>query len=102
MSKIFKTMALLVLTIFIVTWHPSPVLAEEPVWTKGTIKKINTEQGKISIRHGEIKNLDMPPMSMIFRVADAKMLEGLKPKQKIEFYVIDANGRMVIKKIRSK
>ena len=93
-------MALMALTAFIVSWQPSSVLAEEPVWTKGTIKKINTEQSKISIRHGEIKNLDMPGMSMIFRVADPKMLEGLKAKQKLEFYVTKVNGRMVIQKFK--
>jgi Cu(I)/Ag(I) efflux system periplasmic protein CusF len=102
MKTTLRILTLLALSAFIVSWSPFSASAEEPVWTQGTIKKVKLDQGKISIRHGEIKNLDMPGMSMIFRVADPKMLEGLKPKQKVEFYVVMKNGSMLIKQIRAK
>jgi Cu/Ag efflux protein CusF len=44
---------------------------------EGEVTKIDAAGGKITLRHGEIKNLDMPPMTMVFRVADAKLLEGV-------------------------
>ena len=76
------------------------VLAEEPVWTKGEITKVDREQGKVTVRHEEIENLDMPAMRMIFRVADPKLLEELKAGQKGEFYFVDENGRMLIKQVK--
>lgn len=74
--------------------------AEEPVWTKGEITKVDKELGKVTVRHEEITNLEMPPMRMIFRVADPAMLDKLKAGQKGEFYFVDENGRMMIKQIK--
>ncbi len=77
-----------------------PAVAEEPVWTKGEITKVDKELGKVTVRHEAIENLDMPAMRMIFRVADPKMLEELKTGQKGEFHFVDENGRMTIKQIK--
>ncbi|MDH3740099.1 MAG: copper-binding protein [Hyphomicrobiales bacterium] len=74
--------------------------ANEPVWTKGEVTKVDKELGKVTIRHEEITNLEMPPMRMIFRVADPTMLEQLAAGQKGEFYFVDENGRMMIKQIK--
>ena len=57
--------------------------------TDGVIKKINTDAGKITIKHGPIANLDMPPMSMVFAVEDSAMLEGLAKGDNVKFHVID-------------
>ena len=76
------------------------VLANEPVWTKGEVTKVDKELGKVTIRHEEITNLEMPPMRMIFRVADPDMLDQLAAGQKGEFYFVDENGRMMIKQIK--
>ena len=69
--------------------------------TEGEIKKINTDTGKVTIKHGPITNLDMPPMSMVFGVEDKAMLEGLAKGDKVKFYVIDKDGKMIIKEIES-
>lgn len=74
--------------------------ANEPVWTKGEVTKVDKELGKVTIRHEEITNLEMPPMRMIFRVADPAMLDELAAGQKGEFYFVDENGRMMIKQIK--
>lgn len=41
------------------------------------VRRINTRANTVSLRHGEIPNLDMPPMTMVFQVADPSLLEGL-------------------------
>lgn len=69
--------------------------------TEGVIKKINTGTGKITIKHGPITNLDMPPMSMVFGVEDKAMLEGLAKGDKVKFYVVDKDGKMIIEEIES-
>lgn len=73
---------------------------EHPM-TEGVVKKINTDTGKITIKHGPITNLDMPPMSMVFGVEDKAMLDGLAKGDNVKFYVIDKNGKMIIQEIES-
>ncbi len=75
-------------------------VADETPWTKGTIKKINTAQSKITIKHEPIKNLDMPSMTMIFFAPDASVLEGLKQGDKKQFEFGDMNGRMIVKQVK--
>ena len=53
--------------------------------TAGEVKKVDREAGKVTIKHGPIENLKMPPMTMVFRVKDAAMLEGLVPGTQVRF-----------------
>ena len=47
--------------------------------TDGEIRKVDKEAGKVTIKHGEIKNLDMPGMTMIFTAKEKSLLERCKP-----------------------
>ena len=53
--------------------------------TDGEVRKIDKDGGKLTIKHGEIKNLDMPAMTMVFRVKDPALLDTLKDGDKIKF-----------------
>lgn len=53
--------------------------------TEGEVRKVDTAQNKITLKHGEIKNLDMPPMSMVFQVKDPSLLSKVKPGDKVRF-----------------
>ncbi len=55
--------------------------------TEGEIRKVDKDAKKLTLRHGEIKSLDMPPMTMIFQVKDAAMLDALKVGDKVRFAV---------------
>ncbi|MCA0404724.1 MAG: copper-binding protein [Proteobacteria bacterium] len=66
----------------------------------GTVKKIDEAQGKITIDHGPIKNLDMEAMSMVFRAADTAMLKGLKAGDKIKFDADRVNGQIAVTKLQ--
>ncbi len=94
--KFIKTIAVAALLAFAAT----PVLAEQVTWTKGEIKKVDMAQSKLTIKHQEIKNLDMPSMTMVFFVPDAKLLEGLKSGDAKEFGFEDMNGRVVVKQVK--
>jgi Cu(I)/Ag(I) efflux system periplasmic protein CusF len=66
----------------------------------GEVRKIDKAQSKITLRHGEIKNLDMPPMTMVFRVKDAKMLETVTVGDKVKFAAEkDSGGNYVVTQI---
>ena len=71
-----------------------------PGLTDGEIRKIDKENGKITIKHGEIKHMDMPPMSMVFNVKDKAMLDKVQVGEKIQFVVIQDAGKMVVTDIQ--
>ena len=73
--------------------------AQEPPLVSGTVRKIDVEQGKITLDHGPIKNLDMEGMTMVFRVADPAMLKATKPGAKIRFTAERVNGQITVTKI---
>jgi len=51
----------------------------------GEVRKVDRNNQKITIKHGEIKSLDMPPMTMVFRLRDARLLEGRKVGERVRF-----------------
>ena len=64
--------------------------------TQGEIRKVDKEAMKLTIRHGPIRNLDMPAMTMIFRVKEPAMLERLKAGDRIEFVADKINGAYTV------
>ena len=69
--------------------------------TDGEVKKVDKGAGKVTIKHGEIKNLEMPPMTMVFRVKDAAMLDQLKAGDKIKFEAEKIDGAYTLKKFEA-
>ena len=68
--------------------------------TAGEVKKIDVEQGRITIKHGKISNLNMPAMTMVFRVADKNSLKNIQVGDTIVFQAIDDRGRLTVVDIR--
>lgn len=68
--------------------------------TSGVVKKVNLDQGKVTISHGPLVNLDMPAMTMVFRVADPQMLETVKAGDNIKFIAEKANGAFTVVHIK--
>lgn len=69
--------------------------------TEGEVRKIDKSAGKITIKHGPLTNLDMPAMTMVFRVADARMLDQVKPGDKIRFVADNVNGTLTVVTLQS-
>ena len=64
------------------------------------VRKIDKEAGKITLKHGEIRNLDMPPMTMVFSVKDKAMLEQIKAGDKVKFKAAKEGGNYVVTEIQ--
>ncbi|MFZ6758162.1 copper-binding protein [Undibacterium sp. Ji50W] len=64
--------------------------------TDGEIIKIDKSSNKVTIKHGPIKNLDMPGMTMVFRIKEAAMLDTLEPGNKVKFRAEKANGALYV------
>lgn len=78
----------------------SSVALAQAVPSNGEVTKIDPAQGKITLRHGPIKNLDMEAMTMVFRAGDPAMLSSVKPGDRVIFEAERVNGQITITKIR--
>ena len=76
----------------------SPVAAVE--LTEGEIRKIDKDQRKLTIRHGEIKNLQMPGMTMVFQVRDPAVLAQVKVGDKVRFKVERGSTGLVVTELQ--
>ena len=66
----------------------------------GEIRKVDMDNKKITIKHGEIKNLDMPGMTMVFQVKDPAMLSAVKTGDKVRFKAEKSGGAIVVTEIQ--
>ena len=68
---------------------------------EGVIRKISKDTGKLTIKHGPIKSMDMPPMTMVFTAKDPAMLDKVAVGDKIRFVVVEQGGQMVVTELRT-
>jgi Cu(I)/Ag(I) efflux system protein CusF len=78
--------------------HPAASASADMI--DGEIRKVDKDAKKLTIKHGEIKNLDMPAMTMVFQVKDGAMLDKLQAGDKIRFAVEKAASGFVVTEIR--
>ncbi len=86
----------------------SIALAQQPAasathdsMSDGEIKKVDKEAGKLTIKHGELKNLGMPGMTMVFKVKDPAMLDQVKPGDKVRFIADKVGGALTVTSIEA-
>lgn len=80
--------------------HPATPAAAKPAaplpMTNGTVRKVNAERGAVTIAHDDIKNLDMPKMTMEFRVKDPAWAKKLKEGDRIRFAADMVGGELMV------
>ncbi|MDP2742969.1 MAG: copper-binding protein [Hydrogenophaga sp.] len=80
--------------------HPAAAPASAPSETlpmaEAEVRRVDTAAKKISLKHGEIKNLDMPPMTMVFQVSDPALLDKVKAGDKVRFTAAQVNGAYTV------
>lgn len=67
-----------------------------PVMVDGEIRKVDKDAAKLTIRHAELKNLDMGPMTMVFRVKDKAMLDKVAVGDKVRFAADKVEGAITV------
>ena len=76
--------------------HPAGTQAAVQYLSEGEVRKVDLAQGKVTLRHGPLPNLDMPAMTMVFTATDKKLLDGLKEGDKVRFNADKKNGSYVV------
>jgi Cu/Ag efflux protein CusF len=68
--------------------------------TDAEVRKVDKAASKVTLKHGEIKNLDMPPMTMVFAVRDKAVLDTLKPGDRVRFKAVKDGGTYTVTEIQ--
>ena len=79
--------------------HPANAQATQAAGqelTDGEVRKVDMETKKITIRHGPIQNLGMPPMTMVFQTSDPALLGKVKSGDKVRFTAEKTGGAFVV------
>jgi Cu(I)/Ag(I) efflux system periplasmic protein CusF len=76
---------------------PAPAAAPS---VEGEVRKVDKDAGKITLKHGPIGNLEMPAMTMVFRVKDPSMLDKVNAGQKVRFAAEKVGGALTITDIQ--
>jgi Cu(I)/Ag(I) efflux system protein CusF len=70
--------------------------AQQAPQSEGEVRKVDVATGKVTLRHGPLANLDMPPMTMVFTATDPKLLQGLKQGDKVRFTADKKDGTYLV------
>ena len=81
--------------------HSKMSMPQTAAMTDGEVRKIDKDAGKITLKHGEIKHLDMPAMTMVFTAEDKTLLDGVKVGDKVKFMAVNENGKVVVTGIQA-
>lgn len=80
--------------------HGKADAAATPELSDGEVRRIDRETGRITIRHGVIRHMDMPPMTMVFIARDKALLDKASVGARIRFMAVHENGQMLVTDIQ--
>lgn len=76
----------------------APVASAE--MTDAEVRKVDRDTGKLTLKHADIKSLDMPAMTMVFQVRNKAMLDKLQPGTRIQFKAANEGGKFVVTELK--
>lgn len=80
--------------------QPAAPVAEDAM-SHGEIRKVDRDSSKLTIKHGALKNLGMPGMTMVFKVKDPAMLEKIQQGDKVRFVAQTIGGALTVTAIEA-
>lgn len=104
-----RTLPILILTLALPAWadmsHSGHAGTQghaamaNTVLSEGLVKKVDRARGKLTIRHGPLENLDMPAMTMVFRVRDPVLFDRVRPGDNIHFLADRMDGQLTVTRL---
>ena len=81
--------------------HAAPAMVKTALeMSEGEVRKVDLAGKKITLKHGPLKNLDMPPMTMAFEVSDPALLNKVKAGDKVRFVAANPGGKLTVTEIQ--
>ena len=96
MKRLLSLLAALAIATPLYAQTVTPPAAQASVMSEGVVRKIDAANGKITLRHGPLVNLDMPGMTMVFRVRSPELLKGIKVGDAVKFHAEYADGIFIV------
>ena len=99
-----KWIPLLAALAIVTPLHAQPVAppaAQASAMSEGVVRKIDAANARITLRHGPLANLDMPPMTMVFRVQPPELLNDVKVGDTVKFRAESVNGVFTVTAIQA-
>jgi Cu/Ag efflux protein CusF len=81
------------------TTAPAMKVSSTNALTEAEVKKVDAAAGMVTLKHGALKNVGMPPMTMAFKAKDAAMVKQVKEGDKVKVRVENVNGTLTIVKL---
>ena len=81
---------------------PSGAAPQATAKAEAEVRRVEVSIGRIQLRHGPIANLDMPPMTMVFRVKSPALLDGLKEGDRILFTAEKIDGAYTVTSVEKR
>jgi len=81
--------------------HSGTMMEQPGAMADGEVRKVDKDAGKITIKHGAIPSMEMPPMTMVYRVKDPSMLAQVKAGDKVKFAAEKLGGAFTVTKIEA-
>lgn len=89
---------LVVIAGMLTAFSSAPARAQQAT-ASGKVRRVNPSAGKITIMHGEIVELKLPAMTLVYSV-EPQLIQGIQPGDQVTFTVVRQNGDYVIIDIR--
>ena len=96
------------LALALATSLPAAAMAQTPaakpgvsatVMTDGVIRKVDKGNKTLTIKHGDIANLNMGAMTMVFEVKKAGLLDKLQAGDKVRFHAEQEGDKLIVTEI---
>jgi Cu/Ag efflux protein CusF len=71
--------------VLLVAFAASAAAFAQTALSDGEVRRVDKAAGKVTLRHGPIPSIDMPPMTMVFQVKDPTLLEQVRTGDKVKF-----------------
>ena len=101
MKRLIPLLAALAIATPLCAAPVTPPAAQASAMSEGVVRKIDPVNAKITLKHGPLANLDMPPMTMVFRVQPPELLSGIKVGDKVKFHAESVNGVFTVTTIQA-
>jgi Cu(I)/Ag(I) efflux system protein CusF len=90
MKKLLLVAAMAAVTLSAWAQTPTKEMADAEV------RKVDKDARKVTLKHGPIKSLDMPPMTMVFQVKDVSLLDKVVAGDKVRFSAEQQQGAYIV------
>ncbi len=102
MKELLLCAALLATTVLSHAAEPPAMPASSAdAMTDAEVRKVDLAAAKVTLRHAEIRSLDMPAMTMVFQARDKRLLDGLKVGDKVRFKAAHEGGQFIVTAIEA-